>query len=160
MADKAQQTEVAADPAELAKWLVIGFKRCMAMHQVLAATGVSLPDDDSIAGAMRLHDAVPFMPADLWDYRTPVRAYVAKQWPKLAAYLDANAERPDKLISAIPQLLKLRARADSRAEPLTQAEYRDAAMTRTKVRRAATSFHAVREHRLSNQRGAWNVCKG
>ena len=145
----------------LAEMLVVGFCKCWTMGRVIGSSGVSVKSQDD---ATALHAAVPFMPNSFWVYHSkfggaPVRAVVGAEWPSLGKFLDANIGRPEKLLSCVPQIKRLRFRGAAR-HILSSADQKEGAATMKDARQVAVSNRAARTQQLSTQRGAWHVVKG
>lgn len=143
-------------PQKTAEWLLIGFIRCWRMSDVLAALGVSLSKDEEL---LKLSQACPFMPSSFWQYRRPVRAFIASEWPNLNTWLLTRESNPASCLPCIPELLKLICSNTTKGGMLTdqdKSEGRDAsrAFMVTKAGNAAR-----RAQRASTSRSAWNTCK-
>ena len=148
-------------PEDVALWLVVGFKRSWLLRQSIEAAG--LPAVNTEEDAAALHKAYPFLPALRWSYlgraSTPVRAFISAEWPRLFAYLDTNASKPEKLAKAPAQIVKLTCR-DARRGTLTAADKREAKVTRYRQKSKEAGLKAATAQRKSHGRSAWNVCKG
>ena len=156
-----QQMAIKEVPAEeVATWLVVGFKRCWLLREVLDACG--LPAVDSPEDAAAMHEKYPFLPALIWSYvgrnSTPVRALVSFEWPRLHQFLDANTTHPEKLALAPKQIVKLRCR-DVQRLAQTKEDKKEAARNKYVQNRASASSVVLTNARKSHGRSAWNVCK-
>jgi len=144
-----------------AEMLIVGFAKCWTLAKVASIVGHDeVWSDDS----EELHRMCPFMPAEAWRYRkfkgvTPVRAFVATQWPKLAAYLIANEKKPERLLLAAEQVMRLKCKTKKLESGLSDEDIRDGRKNRQELRRVETANKAAREQQLSTQRGAWSTCK-
>lgn len=145
---------------KLAEMIVVGFDKCWTMQRVIGAAGVAVNTQED---ALALHEAAPFMPDFFYAYHSkncgaPVRAVISAEWPALYRFLDINHGKPEKLLSCVPQITRLRYTGKARHK-LSAADIKDGAAIRTDAKQVATASKAVRRQQLSNQRGAWNVCK-
>lgn len=138
-----------------AQMLLVGFQKHWLMETVVDAIGAPRKTDKDVA---ELNFAAPFMPVCFWQLKTPARAYIAAQWPKLSAWLIANSGNPEKLLTVIPQIERLSAKA-VHAEKINQEDVKSAAYERIKNRQIHASNAIARDIQKSTQRGAWNVCK-
>ena len=149
MPDKDEKTLVA-------EWLVLGFKRAWLMRQVCGAA--ELPDYWTPDGAAALHARIPFLPANEHLYFKPARAYIAAEWPNLSRFLLAHERDPVKLLSVVPQIVRLTS-ASKASSPRSAADRKENGDATKELRRVEAANHAARRQQLSTQRGAWNVCK-
>lgn len=140
------------DQSKLAEWLVIGFKRAWLMKDVLSAAGLFNQD---IAA---LHEQFRFMPPDAHSLNRPVRAFVAAEWPKLNAFLCTHEADAQKMLSVIPQIVKLKAKG-VRGMVRSVADQREQTKTKKEWRAHSTSSRLSLAAFRSNQRSAWGVCK-
>lgn len=140
------------DQEKLAEWLVIGFKRCMMIKEVMIAAGANDMQIDE------LHQLAQFMPENAWAINMPVRAYVEAEWPKLAAFLVKNEGNPEKMLSVVPQIMRLKSRGNhgSRRSKEDAAELRQ---TKRSCLAESASYRMSRDAQKSTQRGAWTTCK-
>lgn len=139
---------------EVAKWFVVGFTRCWTLNEVANASGLGLTKDDYSS----MNKVYPFWP-EFWCSKTQVRAVVATEFPALFRYLDSNAQKPEKLAKAIPQVAKLIAKGKNR-RVVDAKEHRELYADRKKSQASNFSYKKSREAYKSHQRSAWNVCKG
>jgi len=146
------------EPEEVAKWLCVGFKRCMTMGQVMDALGLDFRNG---ATDVEMHEHYGFWPTPgRWMHPTPVRAFFAANFPRLADYMDRNVKDPEKFVRVIPQLVKLKIKGESlRGTVLSQRERYEVNATKKKVRAATTTTRAIRDQRNSTSRSAWSTCK-
>jgi hypothetical protein len=135
-----------------AQMLLVGFCKHWKMATVYGAIGSST---DEVAEVNALAE---FMPMHAWQLNTPVRAYIAAQWPKLSEWLLANDGNPKKLLTVIPQIERLKSKA-VHASKLNADDVKEAAKDRAAARNIHASNRLARSQQLSTQRGAWNVCK-
>jgi hypothetical protein len=145
---------------KVAGFLVVGFTKAWPMVAVLSSVGIAYPEKQEDAAA--LHERYGFMPTELWRYRgkwSGVREYVYAEFPKLAAFLTANSKKPERLVAAIPQVVKLKA-SGKRVAKFTKDDRAVMNKIRRDARAVATANEAARKQQLSTQRAAWNVCKG
>ena len=135
-----------------AMMLVRGFTHHWKMQQVKDAIGgVDAEESHAIAEFLPPYDA-------RYLYRTPVRAYIAANWPKLNTYLLANEKNTDSLLRIIPQVEKLQFKGKC-GVGLSSSDRREVKKDREELRRVSAANNAARRQQLSTQRGAWNVCK-
>lgn len=143
---------------EAALWLLVGFKRSWSLWQVVSALGFESPEDD--VEAMEIHRKVPFFPIEAWGYRrTPVRAFVAAQFPKLADHLIATEGKSELWADLVPEVCKLKAKGSRGVGFLNRDDAKVMKKTREDLRSVTTANRAARKQQLSTQRGAWKVCK-
>lgn len=137
---------------KLAEWLVIGFKRAWRMRDVYVAA--CLGDEDCAA----VHERHRFMPPNNYSINRPVRAFFAAEWPKLNAFLCKHEADPAKLLSVVPQLVRLTARGN-RGEVRAARDILDMRNERKQARAVSKSYSLSRDAFKTNQRSAWSVCK-
>jgi len=135
--------------------LLVGFQRSWPMSTVFDAIGSKHENDSDIND---VHTLAPFMPCAKWQLKTPVRAYIAAQWPKLSAWLIANSDKPEKLLTVIPQIERLTAKA-THATRLSDDDKKEGAAIRRDARQVSGSNAIAKSIQLSTQRSAWNTCK-
>ena len=138
-----------------AQMLLVGFQRSWLMSVVFDAIGSKYENDSDVNG---LHAIAPFMPCAKWQLKTPVRAYIASQWPKLSGWLIANSDKPEKLLTVIPQIERLTAKA-THATRLTDDDKKEGKIIRRDARQVSGSNSIAKSIQLSTQRSAWNTCK-
>jgi hypothetical protein len=145
------------DPIKTAELLIVGYVKAWSMQELISHMGIV--DHDAL-DVDQLHADIPFMPSELFSYRkgTPVRAIVEREWPKLANYLNANSSNPEKLLKAASQVVKLTYKGKRRVV-VSNSERNELEKTKQSLRRATTEWAGSNRGRLSNLRGAWNVCK-
>ena len=139
-----------------AEFMVVGFKRGWLLKEVAAAIGVDPYDDDQRA---EMAKACPFMPAEYWHYKRPVRAFVAVEWPRMSDFMLKHEDAPQKLLSVLPALKKSAALGVKHGTKRSKADLAEMRATRRDYRANAISYAASRESFKSNQRSAWGVCK-
>lgn len=146
------------DQVKMSEMLIVGFVKDWPMHKVVAVCGgvegQAWKETDSI------HEAAPFMPADSYQYNSPVRAYIAAEWPKLADWLCRHEREGAKALQVAPQVRRLVSKGRRHRHVVADAGYREIAASRREARNTLTANAAARKQQLSHQRGAWNVCKG
>lgn len=140
------------DPKKLAEWLVIGFARHQRLLDVVVSAGLGGED------FARIKEAAPFFPSSAIRAKTPVRAYVAQCWPKLSEFLLRNSDNPQKMLSVVPQLMKLKAN-EERQQVLSAADVYENAKASREMRRTQTLHSISRTAFKTHGRSAWNVCK-
>lgn len=140
-----------------AEMLIVGFQKHWRLLDVLWSIGESCQSEEDFK---RIHAKHPFLPDNEWLYYRPVRAYVADEWPKLNAFLLRHAGDPEKLLSVSSQVERLKSSC-MRGKPIR------ASADTAEMRKATRDYGRQRlTHKLSmdaqrsNQRSAWNVCKG
>lgn len=145
---------------EVALWLVVGFKRSWLLRHVLDACGLVVETKEDAAA---MHDRYPFLPALFWSYvgrsSTPVRALISAEWPRLHAFLDRNANNPEKLKQAPRQIVKLKC-LDITRHSVSADDRKAWTKTKRDLRIKEAGLSAARDQRKSHGRSAWNVCKG
>lgn len=146
---------------DAAKWFVVGFTKCWSWYELVSALGLSIQSRED---AEALHAAMPFMPPQWHHYEAgrrqrPIRAVVAACAPRLHAYLDMHHGKPEKLLAAIPGILKLDI-AGRRMAATSEADKKEQRKAIESLKRVEAANKAARRQQLSTQRGAWNVCKG
>ena len=132
-----------------AKWLIYYFKKGWSMYG-LRKQLETLDADIS---------KFPFMPSDAWWYYkgSPVRGFVAQNYPKLNAFLiDATVE---KQIKAAEQIVKLRPKVNRSQGSLTQKERTEIHLTRRKLWQVTASYRISRDIFKSARGHDWNTCK-
>lgn len=139
-----------------AEFMVVGFKRAWLLKEVAAAIGVDPHDDEQRAEMVK---ACPFMPAEYWHYKRPVRAFFAVEWPKMSDFMLKHEDAPQKLLSVVPALKKSVAAGVKHGTKRSKDDLAEMRATRREYRANAISYTASREAHRSNQRSAWNVCK-
>jgi len=145
-----------SDPTKVAEWLVIGFVKHWRMGQITSALGVDLEDD---AAMVEFSNAYPFLPSSKWQYRAPVRAFVASQWPKLGEWLLKHESNPVSCLAVVPKIVGLKCSQTNKSTFIDKKDLADGERTRLAMKITKASNAARRTQRLSSQRGAWNVCK-
>lgn len=140
-----------SDPIDVqgAKWLIFYFKKGWSMYWLRKQLEILDADISKF----------PFMPSDAWWYYkgTPVRGFVAQNYPKLNAFLiDAPVE---KQLKAAEQIVKLRPKVERSQGSLTPNERNEIHSTRRKLRQATTSYRLSRGFFKSAQGHEWNECK-
>lgn len=138
-----------------AQMLLVGFHKSWLMSTVFDASGFSRDSESDIHFA---REVAPFLPSEVWQLKTPVRAYVAAQWPKLSEWLIRNGSDKSKMLSVIPQIEKLKSKS-THAKMLDIDDVREASRHRAKSRQIHASNAIARSIQESTQRGAWNTCK-
>jgi hypothetical protein len=149
------------DDEKVAGFLVVGFTKAWPMHAVLSAAGLDPVEKHEDAAAT--HGRYKFMPLDLWRYKgrgNGAREYVYAEFPKLAAFLTANAKKPERLVASIPQVVRLAAKGGAHISRLSKEDRAEMNKIKREAKAVAVSNEAARKQQLSTQRGAWNVCKG
>lgn len=145
------------DQRRAAEMLLVGFVRALEMRNVAALAGYDVSDEEQLT---RMGDECPFLRINRYERRTPVRAFVANHWPKLADYLVANEKNPKKVLAVAAKVAKLSCdpekHSGSRFSYQDLKEIRDA---REAMSANSSSYRLSREAFKSNQRSAWNVCK-
>lgn len=145
----------------VAGMLIVGFQRCWTFATLVSAIPVQIEGDED---AVALHSRCEFMPPRWHFYRRDrkakqVREFVATEFPKLSAFLIANRGKPDRLLALVPEVAKLRSKG-TRSIRLTREETNEMAKIRRNNAAASAAKSVLRHQRESNQRGAWNTCKG
>ena len=140
-----------------AQMLVVGFHKHWRLSTVAEAAGMPCTETDECAA---IHAVAPFMPAERFSYRRPVRAFVAGEWPKLSAYLIAHAQDAEKLLSTAPQIERLTVSGRGPASNLSREDRNEAAINLKKQRRQKIDAAITARAYESTLRGAWNTCKG
>lgn len=145
---------------EIAEFLVVGYVQCWSMDKLAAVIGLDIRAADE-AAFHELAKAAPFLSANKWRYlkRTPVRAFIETQYPKLARHLDANNKDPAKLLACAPQVMMLRCNEQKYAEIRSVEDRKEGAAIQKDAYRVAEANRIARTIQKSTQRGAWNVCK-
>lgn len=142
---------------QAAALLLLGFLRSQRIMDVYFAMGVKVNDDVALDNA---HQEFQFMPpTSAFSLKTPVRAYVMQQWPKLGNWLLQNERDHKKVSSIIEQVARLRFNNERRPSFLSKDDKLEGAKTRREAAIVSASNNAARKQQLSTQRGAWNVCK-
>lgn len=135
--------------------LLVGFQKSWLMETVFDAIGSTHKNDSDVND---VHTMAPFMPCAKWQLKTPVRAYIASQWPKLSAWLIANSDKPEKLLAVVPQIERLTSKT-THAKRISDDDIKEGAQIRRDARQVSRSNAIARSIQLSTQRSAWNVCK-
>lgn len=148
-------------PQKMAEWLILAFTRCWTLRVMVHAAGLPCETE---ADVQRLSQEYPFLPTEAWRYFTrggggAVRATIASEWPKLFTFLDRHRGDPEKLLSVTKKVSELRYLAKRRQGALSAADRRELDRDKHELRRVTTANRAARAQQMSNQRGAWNVCK-
>lgn len=138
---------------EFALMLLVGFVKAWRVQQVVdacAAGGFSLEE---------VHAHAPFISEQAWHRKTPVRAYVVQQWPKLGEWLLAHEHDPQALTKAIPEVTRLVADSNLRGVTITRKERTEVEREQRHYRASALGYARSRNAQKSHQRGAWNTVK-
>lgn len=136
---------------KVAEWLIIGFKRAWTLRDVYAAIGSdSEPCED-------VHERHRFMPPNNYSINRPVRAFFAAEWPKLNAFLCKHEGDAAKMLSVIPQMVRLTAKG-ARGEVRAAADVIDMRKER-KESRAVTQSYRLSRAAFKTHGADWNVCK-
>lgn len=100
---------------------------------------------------------LPWMPVSGHHYGLSVREFVGRMYPKLSAWLiakDCDAAR----LRCADQLPKLKAKA--KADKVSAEDRKEMRAAGSDYRTAMSSYGISRDAFKTNQRSAWNVCKG
>lgn len=140
-----------------AEMLLVGYVRAWSMGQVLA--NIIPKGEIGLQDIEGLHAAAPFMPPVFWAYKRTARELVALNWPKLNEWLLKHEGDPAKVLSVADQVARLKWKP-KHGDYRTAEDKREAKQVRDMNRQAATSYALSRKLFKTNQRSAWNVCKG
>lgn len=139
-------------PERLAEWLIVGFKRGWKLRDVYVASGLSDVPCEVV------HERYQFMPPDNFSISRPVRAFFAAEWPKLNTFLCNHEGDAQKMLSVVPQLVRLVAKG-KRGEVRGPRDILDMRKERKTSRAVSTSYGISRDAFKTHQRSAWSVCK-
>jgi hypothetical protein len=102
-----------------------------------------------------------FMPhgenARLWGGKCQIRSYVAQNWPKLFAWL--NARDTVAGLKAAEQILKLKWNGNQPSGSMNAKEYKEVYKDRKQQHAALESYKLSRDSFKTHGRSAWNVVK-
>ena len=138
----------APDTRTVATWMLIGWQRCWTVGQLFDALGHQ-PDWTA------LHDTWPMLPP-FTSPKSPIRAIVAQNWPRLAESLDRGITMQAHANAAIDFLA--RQTASDRGRRLTGAERSQG--NRARRRFEASELECAAFH-TRNDTGlyGWRKCK-
>ena len=139
-----------------AEWLLIGFIKHWRMAEVAEALGVAVASDEALA---KLAHQCPFLPSSHWQYKRPVRAYVASEWPKLGRWLMDHESNPVRCLTVVPQLMRLSWSGTTKSGYLSAADKAQGSAARKDLSATDAGNRARYAQRKSHGRSAWNVCK-
>jgi hypothetical protein len=146
---------------KIAAALVQGFVKCGTMNIALYIAGIKGVHSDE--EALELHAQFPFLPGCKWTYAgkygTPIRAFIAAEWPKLADYIDAHSNDEAKLAKLPSQIIKLTCK-DKQRERLSKEDKAVAARNHRTIVKSEAGIEAARRQRESQSGAAWKTCKG
>lgn len=136
---------------EAAQWLVVAYVRHWTMQTL----------------EMRLWERMQKKPGDFqflprkegvcrWVGNSMARAYVAQNFPKLAAYLDRAT--PEQQVKVAHQIVRLKWNGKAPQGALTASERRELARDRKEARAAGGSYRLSRDVFKSHSPHQWNVC--
>ena len=140
-----------------AEMLIVGFQKHWRLLDMLWAIGESCESEED---AKRIHAKHAFLPENEWIYRRPVRAYVADEWPKLNEFLLKHTGNPERMLSAAAQVNRLTSSSMRGAPIRSNADKAEMNKANRGSRRHRLEHQLSMTAQRSNQRGAWNVCKG
>lgn len=131
-----------------AEWLVVGFVKnwdwWVFDKMIFDATGKHVRD-------------FTFLPDSYcWSGKAQVRAYIAQNWPKLFAFL--NAASAEKQIKAAEQIVKLKWNGNRPLGCLSGTERDEMVATKRQLRIATTSQMHSRSTFKKHSAAQWNVC--
>ena len=136
---------------EAARWLVVAFVRNW-KFQMLEARLWEL--------FQRKPADFQFLPAKTgfvpWSNGSPVRAYVAQNFPKLAAFLDRAT--PEQQLNVASQIVRLKWNGKGPEGSLTRTERRELNKDRKEFNAAVKSYRLSRAAFKAHKSNQWNVC--
>jgi hypothetical protein len=148
------------DQNRIAQMLVVGFVKGWDLRTVLnAGTSKSFSYTDEEWPA-EVHKACQFMPSGSpFVYKQQTSQYVCAQFPRLGAFLMKHLKTPEKLLSVVPQIERLKFDDTIKVSMRTRAELSEQQRINNGLKSKRAGNRASWASHNSHSRSAWNVCK-
>ena len=143
------ETTEKSNELKAAEWLVVGFVKCW---------GFKMLDIQIMQNTGKHSNEYAFLPdSPYWRGNSPVRAYVAQNFPKLNDFLIKAT--PQQQIAVAEKICSLKCKGDRPKGALNKSEYAEVYKDKKEAMAETESFKLSRESFKRSSGTDWKTCK-